>query len=109
MALGGSDMANEDPGLGLAAAIQLVRSELVQAMAEGQSSPLVFTAGPVTLDFELAFTSGKGGGAGIQAWVVSADFNASRSNTTTHRITITLTPKDRVTGADVSVSDLSPE
>ena len=100
-------MTNEDPGLGLAAAIKLVRSELQQAMAEGQSSPLVFTAGPVMLDFEVAFASGKGGGVGIQAWVVSADFKANRSNTTTHRITISLTPKDRVTGGDVSVSDLS--
>ncbi len=102
-------MANEDPGLGLAAAIKLVRSELQQAMVEGQSSPLAFTAGPVTLDFEVAFASGKSGGVGIQVWVVSADFKANRSNSTTQRITISLTPKDRITGKDAEVSELSPE
>lgn len=102
-------MTDEDPGLGLAAAIRLVRSELQQAMREGKSSPLAFTAGPVTMDFEVVFASGKSGGAGIKAWVISADFQANRSNTTTHRITISLTPKDRATGKDVDVSELSRE
>ena len=55
-------MSNEDPGLGLAAAIKLVRSELQQAMEDGQSSPLAFTAGPVQLEFEVAFGKGKEGG-----------------------------------------------
>jgi hypothetical protein len=40
-------MADEEPGIGLAATIKLVREELQQAMEEGRSSPLMFTAGPV--------------------------------------------------------------
>lgn len=102
-------MTDDQQGLGLAAAIKLVRSELQQAMAEGQGSPLAFTVGPVQLDFEIAFASGRGGGGGIQAWVVTADFKANRSTTTTHRIMISLTPKDRSTGKDINVSDVSPE
>ena len=102
-------MTDDDPGLGLADAIQLVRSELQQAMEDGRSSPLAFTAGPVQMEFEVAFTTGKEGGGGIQAWVLSVDFKGSRSTATTHRITISLTPKDRATGKDIEVSDVSPE
>ena len=100
-------MSGEDPGLGLAAAIKLVRSELQQAMEDGRSSPLAFTAGPVQLEFEVVFAKGKAGGGGIQAWVVSVDFKGNKSTATTHRMTISLTPTDRATGEDVKVSDLS--
>jgi hypothetical protein len=102
-------MSNEDPGIGLAAAIKLVRSELQQAMEDGQSSPLAFTAGPVQLEFEIVFTKGKEGGGGIQAWVVSADFKGSKSTSTTNRMSISLTPIDRATGKDAIVSGLSAE
>lgn len=102
-------MTDDEPGIGLAAAIKLVRSELQQAMEEGRSSPLAFTAGPVKLDFEVAFTKGRKGGAGIEAWVVSIDFKADRSTATTNRITISLAPKERGTGKDIEVSDLSSE
>jgi hypothetical protein len=102
-------MSDEDPGLGLAAAIKLVRSELQQAMEDGQSSPLAFTAGPVQLEFEVAFGKGKEGGGGIQAWVVSVDFRGNKSSTNTNRVTISLTPTDRATGKDIKVSDRSRE
>jgi hypothetical protein len=102
-------MSNEDPGLGLAAAIKLVRSELQQAMEDGQSSPLAFTAGPVQLEFEIVFAKGKEGGGGIQAWVVTADFKGSKSTSRTQRMTISLTPIDRATGKDARVADLSSE
>jgi len=102
-------MSDEDPGLGLAAAIKLVRSELQQAMDDGRSSPLAFTAGTVQLEFEVAFTKGKEGGGGIQAWVVSVDFKGNKSTANTHRMTISLTPTDRITGEKLKVSDLSSE
>ncbi len=44
-------MTDEEPGLGLAAAIKLVRSELQEAMEAGRSSPLALTVGPVHMEF----------------------------------------------------------
>jgi hypothetical protein len=102
-------MVDEEPGVGLAAAIKVVRSELQLAIEQGRSSQLAFTAGPVELEFELAFTTGKGGGVGIQAWVLSADFKGTRSTATTHRVKISLTPVDRDTGKDIHIRELSPE
>jgi hypothetical protein len=102
-------LTSGQPGFGLAAAIEAVRSELEVAVERGRSSPLAFTAGAVEMEFEVAFTKSMEGSGGIKAWVLSADFKGNQSTVTTHRITVSLTPKDRATGKDIQVSDVSAE
>ncbi|HEY1616400.1 MAG TPA: trypco2 family protein [Streptosporangiaceae bacterium] len=98
-----------EPGIGLADAIRAVREELLQAIEEGADSPLAFTARRVDLTFEVVFTSGKGGGAGIKAWVLSADFHGDKSTVTKHKVKVRLAPVDRATGTSLSISDLGAE
>jgi hypothetical protein len=47
-------------GIGLADAIGQVRAELEKAIAEGRGSAVAFRAGPVQLEFEVAFTQAAG-------------------------------------------------
>ncbi len=98
-----------EPGIGLADAIRAVRQELLQAIEEGADSPLAFTARRVDLTFQVVFTAGKGGGAGIKAWVVSADFRGEKSTATKHKVKVRLAPIDRATGTSLDISDLSAE
>ena len=50
----------------LSAAIAEVRRELVKAIEEGRNSPVAFRAGPVELEFTVAFGRTVGGDAGVR-------------------------------------------
>ena len=78
--------------VGLAAAIQELRKELVAAIAEGDDADLRFALGPVELELELELTNQREGQAGIAAWVLTAGGKTSRGETSTHTIRLTLTP-----------------
>jgi hypothetical protein len=91
----------------LAAAVRGLRAELVEAVREGAGEELRFALGPVVLEVELALTREAAGKAGIRFWVVSAGGKGSRSEATTHRMKLTLTPvrvdADGVARTDVVV------
>jgi Trypsin-co-occurring domain 2 len=91
------------PGVGLADAIDQVRSELAAAIESGKDSPVRFRAGPVQLEFEVEVTGTKNVGAGIQVWVLSLGAKGERSAANSHKISITLMPvgpdgKDQLIG-----------
>jgi hypothetical protein len=66
-----------DPaGVGLADAIEQVRAELEKAIKDGQESLVAFRAGPVEMEFEVAFTRTGGVNGGFQLSVLS--FGAKR-------------------------------
>ena len=66
-----------DPaGVGLADAIGQVRAELERAIKDGEKSSVAFRAGPVELEFEVAFTRTGGVSGGFQLSVLS--FGAKR-------------------------------
>ena len=95
-----------DPvGLGLAEAIDQVRTELEQAIKDGQNSAVAFRAGPVELEFEVAFAKTSGIEGGFQLSVLSFGAKRERSSTATHRIRVALTPVDRQ-GQDKLIGDV---
>jgi hypothetical protein len=97
-----------DPaGVGLADAIGQVRTELEQAINDGKDSPVAFRAGPVVLEFEVAFTRTGGVNGGFQLSVLSFGAKGERSHAATHRVTVTLTPAGR-DGRDVLIGDAGP-
>lgn len=97
-----------DPvGVGLADAINQVRAELEQAIMSGQGSPVAFRAGPVELEFEVAFTRTGGINGGFQLSVLSLGAKHEKSAGTTHRIKVELTPADR-DGRDMLIGDTGP-
>jgi hypothetical protein len=94
-----------DPvGVGLADAIGQVRAELEEAVSEGQQSPVAFRAGPVELEFEVAFTRAGGVNGGFQLSVLSFGAKREKSSAATHRVKVTLTPADR-DGKDMLIGD----
>ena len=94
-------------GVGLADAIGQVRAELERAVKEGEKSPVAFRAGPVELEFEVAFTRTGGVSGGFQLSVLSFGAKRDKSQTATHRVKVELTPADRE-GRDMLIGDTAP-
>ncbi len=81
--------------VGLSDAIRALRSELTEAMAEGADEALRFELGPVEMEFLLEVGREAGGEAGVKFWVVSLGGKGSVTSGSTHRVTLSLTPRDR--------------
>lgn len=94
-------------GVGLADAIGQVRAELEQAIKDGESSSVAFRAGPVELEFEVAFTRTGGINGGFQLSVLSFGAKREKSAGATHRVKVELTPADRE-GRDMLIGDTGP-
>ncbi|MFD8595055.1 trypco2 family protein [Kitasatospora sp. NPDC059646] len=92
----------------LADAIEAVRLGLLDASERGRGQAVQFEVGPVTLDFTVELKRDARAKGGVKAWVLSADAEAGATRTRTHKVSVTLTPKDAATGGslDVSHSDL---
>jgi hypothetical protein len=79
----------------LSAAIGEVRRQLAEAIDEGRDSPVAFRAGPVELEFAVAFDRTVGSDAGVRVWVVSIGARGEATSSETNRLKVTLTPVDR--------------
>ncbi|MER5795755.1 trypco2 family protein [Streptomyces sp. NPDC001980] len=79
--------------LELAAAVQLVRDELLSASSAAARENLRFEVGPITMEFAVEIRRDVSAKAGFKAWVVSADAEAKAGRTRTHKVSLTLTPK----------------
>ena len=97
----------DDLGVGLADAIDQVRAELERATSDGGQSEVAFRAGPVQLEFEVAFTKTGGVDGGFRLSVLALGAKRERSSVSTHRIHVSLTPVDRQ-GHDKLISDAGP-
>ncbi len=99
--------------VGLADAIRELRRELTEAMTEGQGKPIRFELGPVEMEFLLEVRKDAGGEAGVRFWVISLGGKGSVSSGSTHRVKLSLTPKDASGAspeiADTEVADRIPE
>ncbi len=79
----------------LSDAIGQVRSELERATEAGKDSRLAFRAGPVELEFQVAFEATAAADAGVRVWVLSAGAKGEATRSASHRLKVTLTPVDR--------------
>ena len=93
-------------GVGLSEAIATVRAELERAIEEGEGSALAFRAGPIEMEFQVSFSKTGSAGAGVRAWVVSAETKGELSNSATHRLKLSLTPVRRPDGTDQIIGDV---
>jgi hypothetical protein len=80
----------------LADLVMALRSEINRAWSEGQYDVVGFEAGPIevelTTEVEVVQVKGK---VTAKFWVLEAGAEAGRTRTTTQRIALSLTPKDR--------------
>lgn len=82
-------MGQDDAGL--AAAIEVVRRELLAAQQQGQDSGLQFVVGPVELEFVVDVTQEAGAGASVKVLsLFSLGGKGSVSREVTNRIRVTL-------------------
>ncbi|MGW1072535.1 trypco2 family protein [Streptomyces sp. NPDC002537] len=96
---------SEFDGVELADAVQAVRDGLTTAAARGTGKEVVFDVGPIAMEFSVEVRRDLKGSGGVKAWVVSADAEASRGSTRTHKVSFTLTPKDARTGGTLRVGN----
>jgi hypothetical protein len=85
-------MADDDSPIPLSDAIRALRSEIVEAMREGEDADVRFRLGPIELEFGLEVGRTKGGEAGIAFWVIRLGGRGERSSATTHTVKLVLTP-----------------
>lgn len=87
----------------LADAVAAVRDELIEAAARGGTHPdVVFAVGSVEMEFEVELRADAKAKAGFKLWAVGAEVEAGVSRGKTHRVALTLTPRN-VHGGDLLV------
>ncbi|MET7769601.1 trypco2 family protein [Nocardia sp. NPDC005366] len=83
-------------------AVAAVRNQLLTATARGADEDMRFVVGPIELSFGVELRADAKVKGGFKAWVVTGDVEAGGSRARKHRVTVTLTPKNR-DGGDVLV------
>jgi len=97
-------MAERPVAVGLADAVGAVRAELLRAQRLGTESGMPFEVGSVEIELGVELVSSGGGKFGVNVYAVTAGIEGSSGRTATHRITVTMHPKDPVTGGSAQVS-----
>jgi hypothetical protein len=87
----------------LAEAVAAVRAELLEAARRGADQEVSFVVGPIEMEFAVELRRDARAKAGLKAWVLSADVEGGVQRGSTHRVTVTLTPK-RPGGGDLLIS-----
>lgn len=98
-------MSQDLEGVELAKAVQSLRDELLDAAAQGASQAVRFVVDSIELEFMVELRKDVAGTAGVKAWVVTAEASASRSLADTHRVKLTLSPKDAATGHALEIGN----
>jgi Trypsin-co-occurring domain 2 len=89
----------------LSVAVSRLREEVWAAVSAAAGEELVFTLGPIEVEFQVAVTDARGGEVGVRFWVVSLGAKALRSREQTQSVRFTLTPHlAGAPDADVKVS-----
>ena len=91
--------------VGLAEAVRALREELTTAMKTAAGEVLRFELGPVEMEFLLEVKKDAGGQGGVRFGVISLGGNASMSSGSTHRVKLSLTPKDALGQSFVMADD----
>jgi len=91
--------------VGLADAVRALRSELTAAMQGSEGERLRFELDAVEMEFLLEVRKEGGGEAGIKFWVISLGAKGGVSSGSTHRVKLSLSPQDVVTGRKPQIAD----
>jgi len=91
--------------VGLADAVRALRSEIATAMADGDGQRLRFELDAVEMEFLLEVSKDAEAEGGVKFWVVSLGAKAGASSGSTHRVKLSLTPSDLVSGGKPLIAD----
>lgn len=91
----------------LADAVTGVREELLEAARRGVGQDIGFVVGSIEMQFTVELRADAKARAGFKAWVVSGEAEAGVSRVRTHRVTVSLTPKQRDGGDLLIAADVT--
>jgi hypothetical protein len=91
--------------VGLAEAIQVLRDELAAAREAGEGEETVFAVGPIEVEFSVVAKRTGEGKAGLTFGVVTLGMSGGTGREETHRVKVTLMPRDAATGQPPEISD----
>ncbi|MFI5911952.1 trypco2 family protein [Dactylosporangium sp. NPDC051541] len=97
-------MGERPVSVGLAEAVAAVRAELLRAQRLGADSAMPFEVGSVEIELGVELESSGGGKFGVNVYAVEAGIEGKSGRTATHKLTVTLHPKDRATGGSATIS-----
>jgi Trypsin-co-occurring domain 2 len=88
----------------LTEAVASLRDELLAAASLGRGQQLTFEVGPIEMEFEVELrVEGTAGMDARVCWVVRVHGDVSGSRSSTHRVKLTLNPKNK-DGSKVSLA-----
>jgi hypothetical protein len=80
-------------GIELAAAIDILRSQIQEAAKHGHGTWPRFTVESIDLEFQVELRTEGGVRLGAKFYVIDADVDTSAAKTRTHTLKLTLTPR----------------
>lgn len=96
---------SETQGLELTSALGAVRAQLSEAMRAAEGERLQFELGDVEMEFTVTMSQEAKVDGGVKVWVVNAGGSKATTTGTTHKIKVTLKPRDRQSGQPPIVAD----
>jgi Trypsin-co-occurring domain 2 len=97
-------MGSRKNEVALADAIGAIREQLLRAQREGVDSGLPFAVEAVEIELGVELSVDGGGSLGVNVYAVNIGVEGSAARNTTHRVTVTLAPKDPRTGESAMIS-----
>jgi len=91
--------------VGLTEAVQALRDELAVARKTSEGEPIMFSVGPVEVEFAVVAKKTGTGKAGLTFGVVTIGAEGGLAREQTHRVKVTLTPRDVETGREPEISN----
>jgi hypothetical protein len=98
-------MSEDLEGVELAKAVQSLRDELLEAAAQGAGQAVRFAVDSIELEFSVELRNDIAGKAGVKAWVITAGADVKRGRANTHRVKLTLSPKNAATGRALEIGN----
>lgn len=88
----------------LSEALSALRSQLTQALSEGEGEIVGLKVNNIELELELGLTKGVEGEAGVKWWVIQLGTQAKSESQQSHRVKLMLGAIDKKTGKDLQIS-----
>lgn len=92
----------------LPAMLAQLRSDLLEAKAEGEDKDLHFLVDDIELELQMATTQDKEGGVGIKFWVLNANAKGKSGTTATQKLKLRLKAQQKTVAPDTGEPKFVP-
>jgi hypothetical protein len=89
----------------LTTAVQGLRDQLIASVDSSNGQRIKFEVDEINLEFSVELRRDASVKAGFKAWVVSSDAQAGIGQTSTHKVSVKLKPRDSVDGRPIEIGN----